>query len=128
MGLAGSGSTFSKLMDIVLENINNVLNYIDDILTHSKTHTEQLQALEKVFIRLRRFGLKINPQKCLFGLSKVSYLGFEIDEHGVSPNQRPLRISPRQIPHVKLGNSWGYQTISGHSLDISRKFPIHSFT
>ena len=72
-------------MDIVLENINNVLNYIDDILTHSKTHTEQLDALEKVFITLRRFGLKINPQKCLFSLSKVSYLGFEIDEHRVSP-------------------------------------------
>ena len=126
MGLAGSGSTFSKLMDIVLENINNVLNYIDDILTHSKTHNEQLEGLEKVFIRLRRFGLKINPQKCLFGLSKVSYLGFEIDEHGVSPGLTkseaiknfPTPDTPRKIRQF-LGLSNYFRSFIRHFTEIS---------
>ena len=126
MGLAGSGSTFSKLMDIVLQNLDNVLNYIDDILTHSKTHEEQIKALENVLQRLRRFGLKINPQKCLFGLDKVSYLGFEIDKNGVSPGATkseaikkfPDPDTPKKIRQF-LGLANYFRTFIRHFTEIS---------
>ena len=99
MGLAGSGSTFSKLMDIVLQNLENVINYIDDILCHAKSHDEGIRALRKIFLRLRQYGLKVNPRKCEFGLSKVNFLGFELNKDGIMPGKtKSLAIMQFPIP------------------------------
>jgi hypothetical protein len=32
---------------------------------------------------MRRYGLKINPRKCAFGVSASKFLGFVIHEHGI---------------------------------------------
>ena len=91
MGLAGSGSTFSKLMDIVMEGLNGVLNYIDDILCFSQNHDAHITVLEQTFKRLRLHNLKINPRKCEFGKETVAYLGFEIDANGFRPGDNKIR-------------------------------------
>ena len=101
MGLAGSGSTFSKLMDIVLQNLENVINYIDDILCHAKSHDEGIRALRKIFLRLRQYGLKVNPRKCEFGLSKVNFLGFELNKDGIMPGKtKSLAIMQFPVPNT----------------------------
>ena len=105
MGLMGSGSTFSKLMDIVMQDLNFVINYIDDIMCHSQSHDQQIEFLEKIFERLRRYNLKINPRKCEFGKERVDYLGFQIDSEGVRPGKAkidtlqrfPTPNSPKKI-------------------------------
>ena len=43
------------------------LTYIDDVLCHAKSHEEHLQVLENVFLRLRKYGLKLNVAKSSFG-------------------------------------------------------------
>jgi hypothetical protein len=74
MGHLGCPASFQRLM--VLRNINNVLVYIDIVLLHTVPHDDHLKVLEKVFKCLHQNHLKVNLDKCIFGNTKVSYLGF----------------------------------------------------
>jgi hypothetical protein len=76
MGLLGCPASFQRMMEMILDKIKNVIVYIDDVLIHSKTHDQHLETLEAVFQRLQKYGMKINLDKCFFGNTEVSYLGF----------------------------------------------------
>ena len=42
-----------------------------------------LEDLRKVLERTRKFGLKMNPKKCNFGVSAGQFLGFRVHERGI---------------------------------------------
>ena len=85
MGLAGAPAAFSRLTAFVFRGIEKAITYIDDLLTHSRTHEEKLQILQLCFDRMRSFTMKFNLKKCVFGASSVTYLGFQISEEGIAP-------------------------------------------
>ena len=85
MGLKGSPGSFSRLTALVFKGVNQAITYIDDLLCHTKTHTEQMEVLQECFNRMLQFNLKFNIKKCCFGANTVTYLGFQISEEGVSP-------------------------------------------
>ena len=62
-GIAAAPATFQELITDVLKEMlwKEALLYLDDILIFSKTEREQMERLEKVFSRIQRAGLKINP-------------------------------------------------------------------
>jgi hypothetical protein len=72
---------------------------------HTGCHKEMLQQLEGTLLRLRRFGLKMNAAKSIFGTSEVQYLGYTLRPEGVSPSKDklgalrafPPPTSPKQI-------------------------------
>ena len=105
MGLQGATSSFARLMDLVLQGIQGMISYIDDLVTHSSTHEQQIQILRNVFLRFRKYNLKMNPRKCKFGASEIEYLGVHIDGNGVRPGedkalaikQFPVPDSPKKI-------------------------------
>ena len=74
-----------------MRGLQGVLTYIDDVLCHARSHEEHLQVLEKVFLRLRKYGLKLNVSKSAFGAHQVTYLGYMIIEHGIKPGQEKLK-------------------------------------
>ena len=63
--------------------------YIDDIVVKSKTQGEHALHLQEVFHLLRKYGMKLNPAKCAFGVSAGKFMGFMVSQRGieVSPNQ-----------------------------------------
>ena len=69
----------------------NVIVYIDDLLLHSKTHTEHRQQLKSLFNRLRAAALKVNLYKCEFGASNVNYLGYRLTPEGILPGLDKLK-------------------------------------
>jgi ribonuclease HI len=91
MGLQGSPASFARLMDHVMRGVNDCLTYIDDVLVHSRTMEAHLASLEEALLRLRRFGMKLNVQKSIFGAQQVQYLGYTISSAGVSPSDDKLR-------------------------------------
>jgi hypothetical protein len=71
-------------MDYVMRGILGVLTYIDDVLVHNKGHEDHLRTVEEVLLRLRKYGLKLNADKSIFGATTVQYLGYTINEEGVT--------------------------------------------
>ncbi len=97
MGLQGSPASFARLIDHVVRGLQGVIAYIDDLLAHSKTHPEQLDLLEQVFLRLRKFNLKLNPKKSIFGADTLQYLGYTLSGTGVGPGTDKLK-AVREFP------------------------------
>ena len=42
--------------------------------------------LEQTFVKLRANGIKLNPEKCIFGVPRGMLLGFIISERGIEAN------------------------------------------
>ena len=84
-GLRNAGATFQRLMDSILGDLPFCAIYVDDILIYSTSKEEHLQHIREVLRRLEEHGLILRPDKCLFGLSKVEFLGHTISSGGVKP-------------------------------------------
>ena len=91
MGLQGSPASFARLIDYVFRGITGVITYIDDILTHSRGHQEQLKVLEQTLLRLRKYNLKLNPAESVFGATSVHYLGYNISGEGIRPGEEKMK-------------------------------------
>ena len=74
MGLLGCPASFQHLMEKVLDGIQNIIVYIDNVIIHTATHDHHLQVLEQVLAKLEQHQLKINLAKCFFGNYVVAYL------------------------------------------------------
>ena len=84
-GLRNAAQTFQRFVDQVLKGLNFAYAYIDDILVASSDMDDHQQHLKAVFQRLRDYGLIINPSKCDFCVTNLSFLGHTVDSNGISP-------------------------------------------
>jgi hypothetical protein len=84
-GLKNAGATYQRAMNLIFHKLleNTVKVYIDDIVVKSAEFSSHLADLRKAFDKMRRYGLKMNPRKCAFGVSVDKFLGFVIHEHGI---------------------------------------------
>ena len=79
---------FHDLISVILEV------YIDDIVIKSAGLDHHLADLRLTLERMRRYGLKVNPLNCAFGVSAGKFLGFIIHEKGIE-------IDPKRIEATK---------------------------
>ena len=77
--VASAPVLFQKLMDTVLQGIQHVICYIDDILVTGTNHIDHLCNLVTVFERLRHHGFRLKAEKCKFLKDSVKFLGHKID-------------------------------------------------
>jgi hypothetical protein len=57
--------------------------YIDDVIVKSDSMDNHFADLRLALERMRRYGLKMNPLKYVFGVSASKFLVFIIHEHGI---------------------------------------------
>ena len=86
-GLSNGPSSYQRLMMQVLGDLmwKSVLVYLDDVLIFSRTMEEHVEVLREVFTRFRQHHLKLNPAKCGFALSQVTFLGHVLSGGCVRP-------------------------------------------
>lgn len=105
-GVKPAAQIFQSVMDKILEGIENVQAYIDDILIWDKT-IEGLEAtMEKVFKRLYDYNVKINGEKCQWMIREVKYLGHKISCKGIEPNSEKVEAImnapvPKNVTELK---------------------------
>jgi hypothetical protein len=94
-GLKNVGATYQRAMNLIFHELlgNTVEVYIDDIVK-SAEFSSHLANLRKAFDKMCRYGLKINPRKCAFGVSAGKFLEFVIHEHGIG-------IDPDRIKSIR---------------------------
>lgn len=83
-GLCNASQTFQRHIHQVLQGLDFVFPYIDDILIASENPSQHEQHLTMVFQRLKDHGMSINLNKCNFGKSELKYLGHLITPNGLS--------------------------------------------
>jgi hypothetical protein len=81
-------------MDDVLRPFTNsfVVVYLDDILIFSGTWEEHMRHIQQVFSTLRQHKHYANLEKCSFGMNRVQYLGYIVDEHGVHVDPAKIQV------------------------------------
>jgi hypothetical protein len=87
---------FHNLLGIILEI------YIDDVIVKSDSLDNHLADLCLALERMRRYGLKMNPLKFVFGVSAGKFLVFIIHEHGIEIDPTKVEsINKVQPPQYK---------------------------
>lgn len=86
-GLKSAASYFQRALRQVLDGLEDVMVYIDDVLIYSKTFEDHIRTLEMVLERFRKFNLKASPNKCEFFKESIVFLGHEISRDNYSPNR-----------------------------------------
>ena len=56
----------------------NIRVYVDDMLVKSKETKSHLDNLQEIFDTLRKYRMKLNLAKCVFGVSLGKFLGFMV--------------------------------------------------
>ena len=84
-GLKTAAQTFQRLMDSVTAKLRGVFVYIDDVLVASETAEQHESDLRQLFGALKRCGLVLNRDKCVFGVSEIQFLGHTVSERGIKP-------------------------------------------
>lgn len=91
-GLKNAPSTFQRVMDEVLKDLQNkiCMVYMDDIIIFSTGLQEHIQNLKLVFSKLREARLKIQIDKCEFLRKEVEFLGHVVTPDGIRPNPKKI--------------------------------------
>lgn len=78
-------------MDQILQGIEHVTCFLDDILITAGSREEHLRKLEKVLSRLEKYNVKVKKAKCKFMTDTVEYLGHIVDSEGLHPTEEKVK-------------------------------------
>ena len=118
-GLKNPGATYQSLVNkmVVWQIGRTVEVYVDDMLVKTKEEDHYLDDLWETFETLRLYGMKLNLNKCVFGVSSRKFLDFMVSQRGVEVNpdkiQAILEMSPpKNIKEV--------QSLNGRAIALNR--------
>ncbi|XP_055585140.1 uncharacterized protein K02A2.6-like [Uranotaenia lowii] len=90
-GVNCAPEVFQREMTRILEEVPNVIVYIDDILVFAKSLQELHASIALVLQILRRNNLTLNSEKCEFDKQRIKFLGHLLDEKGFHIDEEKVR-------------------------------------
>ncbi|XP_074377865.1 uncharacterized protein LOC141719388 [Apium graveolens] len=118
-GLINAGVTYQRLVNMMFKDqIGRTMEvYVDDMLVKSEVASDHIKQLVEMFNILRRFRMKLNPQKCVFGMESGKFLGFIVNHRGIEAN--PAKI--KALMDMKLPtNVKQVQSLTGRIAALNR--------
>ena len=99
-GLRNAGATYQRCMLHVFGDHlgRNVEAYVDDIIVKSRKADDLVADLRIAFDCLRAKEVKLNPEKCVFGVPRGMLLGFIVSQWGIEPNPEKVSAITRMGP------------------------------
>ena len=118
-GLKNAGATYQRLVNRMFKDQlgRNMEVYVDDMLVKSKTSGDHSDDLEEAFAVIRKYGMKLNPKKCTFGVSSGKFLGFIVSSRGVEANPEKIKA------FIDMPSPWKHkdvQSVTGRIAALSR--------
>lgn len=77
-GLVTAGASYSSMMIMLLDGMDCVVNYVEDVSIHTMTWEEHLTTLLTLFVQVRGSGLTVKPTTCYLGFVSVEFLGHQV--------------------------------------------------
>jgi len=92
-GLKNAGATYQRLMDKVFSHLMGqcIEVYVDDMVVKSPSHHQHAEDLSAVFSALRQYNLRLNLDKCVFGVGRGKFLGFMLTQRGIEANPKKMQ-------------------------------------
>nr|KYP63265.1 Retrovirus-related Pol polyprotein from transposon 297 family [Cajanus cajan] len=121
-GLKNAGATYQRLMNKIFKGQigKNMEVYVDDMVVKSNNLDCHITDLIEVFHQVRRYDMRLNPEKCVFGIAGSKFLGFMLSARGIEANHDKCRavIDMRSTQNVKE-----VQRLAGRLTALSRFLP-----
>ncbi|XP_072064544.1 uncharacterized protein [Arachis hypogaea] len=121
-GLKNAGATYQRLMDKVFQQQigRNMEVYVDDMVAKTPMQGSHCDDLVEIFRQLRAYNMRLNPDKCAFGVQGGKFLGFMLTSRGIEANPEKCRAvlnmtSPKTVKEV--------QQLAGRIAALSRFLP-----
>ena len=90
-GVASAPAIFQRHMETLLQGVDGVSVYLDDILVAGCTLDEHLNRLADVLQCLENFWMRLNKQKYFFLRSSIEYLGHVVDAEGIHLTEEKVK-------------------------------------
>ncbi|XP_020206374.1 uncharacterized protein LOC109791485 [Cajanus cajan] len=107
-GLKNAGATYQRLMNKIFRHQlgKNIEVYVDDMVVKSADVAQHIADLSEIFHQLRKYDMRLNPEKCVFGVSGGKFLGFMLSARGIEANPDKCRAvidmrSPQNFKEVQ---------------------------
>jgi hypothetical protein len=119
-GLKNAGATYQRAMNYIFhELISKIVEiYIDDVTIKSLDHESHLADVRKTLECTRKHGLKMNQNKCAFGVSAGEFLGFLVHDGGIEVGKKSRKAIDEVVPPTNLKE---LQSLLG-KINFSRRF------
>ncbi|XP_074327047.1 uncharacterized protein LOC141664986 [Apium graveolens] len=124
-GLINAGATYQRLVNkISKKQIGKTMEvYVDDMLVKSKRAEDHVADLTEMFHILRKYRMKLNPQKCVFGVESGKFLGFMVNNRGIEANPAKIKAlldmkSPTSVKQSSDRCKEFFKAIKGRGKDF----------
>jgi len=93
-GLKNAGATYQWAMVALFHDMmhKEIKVYVDDMIAKSRTEEEHLVNLQKLFGRLCKYRLRLNPTKCTFEVRFKKLLGFVVRQRGIEVDPHKVKV------------------------------------
>ena len=105
--LKNAGATYPRLVNKMFSRqIGRTIEvYVDDMLVKSKEELAHLDNLKEKFATLKQYQMRLNPSKCVFGITSRKFLDFIVSQRGIEANPEKVQAiinmaSPRTVKEV----------------------------
>jgi hypothetical protein len=118
-GLKNALPTFVRAMSKTFGDLirDKVEVYVDDIVVKTKKGSTLVEDMTLVFDRLRATCTKLNPDKCVFGVSAGKLLGFLVSYQGIEANSEKIKVIEAMRPLARIKD---VQKLAGSLAALSR--------
>ena len=106
-GISSAPGIFQRVIESVLQGIDGVVIYLDDILITGPMEKDHLKSLDEVLKHLDKAGLRVKMKKYEFMKPEVDYLRHKIDKTGLHPLPDKVKAiqdapTPLSVHELKL--------------------------
>nr|XP_016473924.1 PREDICTED: RNA-directed DNA polymerase homolog [Nicotiana tabacum] len=105
-GLKNVGATYQRLVKQMFKKQldNTVEVYIDDMLVKSLRDEDHIDHMKEALEILRKYGMKLNPEKCAFRVTSGKCLGFQVSQRRIRVNQDAIKAINEISEHLTTKN------------------------
>jgi hypothetical protein len=89
-GITTAPALFQRIIDQILAGLQSTFGYLDDIIVGGSSEADHDRNLELLLQRLSQHQVKLNREKCIFGVPEVEYLGHRISGEGLKPTMEKV--------------------------------------
>lgn len=102
-GLKNAGATYQRLVNKMFSKLlcKTMEVYIEDMLFKSSVANAHFIQLQECFNILNKFGMKLNPTKCTFGVASREFLGYLVTKRGIGANPKHFSIDTSPARSIK---------------------------